>query len=99
MSLNEIWNFNGVLVSTNINTTLALKKCFAPSKKIFYVWDLEWTRPHGHDFLYNIKAFKNINLIARSDEQAEAIKNYCNIDVSGIVEDFNLQELYKVTNQ
>ena len=99
MSIDEIWSFDGLLVATSISTSLQVQKATNNSKKYFYVWDLEWTRPHGHDFLYNIEAFKNINLIARSGEQAEAIKNYCNIDVSGIVEDFNLQELYKVTNQ
>ena len=99
MGINEIWSFNGPIIATSVSTALSLLKSHSATKKYFYVWDLEWTRPHGHDFLYNIKAFKNINLIARSDEQAEAIKNYCNIDVSGIVEDFNLQELYKVTNQ
>tara|TARA_R110000824_G_scaffold9366_1_gene41885 strand:- start:1238 stop:1693 length:456 start_codon:yes stop_codon:yes gene_type:complete len=96
MSIDEIWSFNGLLIATSISTALQVKKATNNSKKYFYVWDLEWTRPHGHDFLYNIEAFKDIDLIARSEEHAKAIKNYCNRDVVGIVEDFNLQELYKV---
>ena len=100
MSIDEIWSFdNGLLVATSVSTALQVKKATNNSKKYFYVWDLEWTRNHGHDFLYNIEAFKDINLIARSEEHALAIKNYCNRDVAGIVEDFNLEELYKVANQ
>tara|TARA_R100000808_G_scaffold63_1_gene514 strand:- start:10330 stop:10791 length:462 start_codon:yes stop_codon:yes gene_type:complete len=100
MSIDEVWSFyDGLLVATSISTSLQVKKATNNSKKCFYVWDLEWTRPHGRDFLYNIEAFKDIDLIARSKEHAKAIKNYCNRDVVGIVEDFNLEQLYKVTGQ
>ena len=54
----------------------------------------------GKDFQYMVTAFNNpqVKLIARSSEHALAIKNYCNRDVSGVVEDFNIQQLYEVIN-
>ena len=44
MSMSEIWNFNGALISTDVSTSLSMNKCFAPKAKYFYVWDLEWIR-------------------------------------------------------
>ena len=104
MSLNEIWNFNGLLVSTNINTTLALNKCFAPSKKSFYVWDLEWMRPamgQNIEFERVVQAFsdESIDLVARSKDHAKAIENYSNRNVKHIVENFNIEKLMRIANE
>ena len=98
MNSSEIWNFDGVLISTTAANTLLSINAIAPAKKFFYVWDLEWTRSHGKDFDYMIKAYKNKegNLIARSDDHAKAIKNYCNRDVCGIVSNFNINQLMEI---
>ena len=57
-------------------------------------------RPHGKDFQYMVRAYNNpsVNLIARSSEHALAIKNYCNRDICGVVEDFNMKQLYEVVS-
>ena len=101
MSLSEIWNFQGHLFATTISTAMSLKKCFATEQKYFYVWDLEWTRRHGRNFESTIQAFTDttIKLIARSNEHAVAIKNNCNRDVDGIVSDFNIEKLMRITNE
>ena len=101
MSINEIWNFSGSLFATNIFTALSMQKAFAPKNKLFYVWDLEWTRAHGKDFEFVIQAFsdENTTLIARSDEHAKAIENYCNRSVSNIVSDFNIEQLVRISNE
>lgn len=98
LGVNEIWSFDGVLIATSVSTASHMIKAVNPSQKYFYVWDLEWMRPHGHDFQYNVKAFNDpsIQLIARSHDHALAIKNYCNRDVAGIVDDFNIDQLYEV---
>ena len=100
MGVNEIWSFDGTLVATSASTALHLSKATNPANKFFYVWDLEWMRPNGKDFQYMVRAYNNPNvkLIARSPEHALAIKNYCNRGVHGIVEDFNMEQLYEVTN-
>ena len=101
MSLNEIWSFSGYLFATNIATALSMQKCFAPKKKFFYVWDLEWTRPHGRDFEYSVQVFldPNTTLIARSEDHAKAIENYCNRKVKNIVNDFNIEKLVRIINE
>ena len=104
MAINEIWNFSGSLISTDINTTLSLKKCFSPRKKIFYVWDLEWMRtPRGKawEFEKTIQAFsdESIELVARSKDHAKAIENLSNRKVKHIVENFNIENLIGITNE
>lgn len=101
MSSNEIWSFEGSLFATNMFTAASLQKCFAPTKKFFYVWDLEWTRRHGKDFEFAIQTFSDpsIELIARSNDHAKAIENYCNRKVKNIVSDFNIEKLVRIINE
>tara|TARA_R100001244_G_C5155104_1_gene130262 strand:+ start:311 stop:787 length:477 start_codon:yes stop_codon:yes gene_type:complete len=98
MAINEIWNFEGVLVSTSISNTLSMLKSFSPERKIFYVWDLEWLRQHGKEFENTVKAFtdNSITLIARSKEHALAIENYCNIKIEHVMENFNIKKLIRI---
>jgi len=103
MNSSEIWEFNGTLISTCVSTTLTAQKAVNSAKRFFYVWDLEWMRRYNGrnaDYKYNIEAFtdKDTSLIARSKSHASAIKNYCNRDVCGIVEDFNIEQLMEVIN-
>ena len=100
MCINEIWNFDGAAIATSVSTALAISKTFSPRRKYFYVWDLEWCRKNGREFEYNVQAFnkQDINLIARSEDHAKAIKNYCNRDVVGVVENFNINKLMEIIN-
>ena len=101
MSTNEIWSFEGSLFATSVSTSLSVQKSFAPKNKFFYVWDLEWTREHGRVFESTIKAFSNedIELIARSEDHAKAIENYCNVKVKHIVKDCNVEQLVRISNE
>ena len=100
MCINEIWSFDGVAIATSVSTVLSISKTFSPKQKYFYVWDLEWCRSKGRDFEYVIQAFNkdDIQLIARSKDYAKAIKNYCNKDVVGVVDNFNIKQLMEIIN-
>jgi len=100
MSASEIWSFGGVAVATSVTTSLSLQKACLPIKKYFYVWDLEWSRRGGAEYEYTIQAYRdpNIKLIARSSSHAKAIKNYCNRDVCGVVDNFNIDQLIGIIN-
>ena len=100
MSVSEMWSFNGIVIATSVATALSMQKTCTPVEKYFYVWDLDWHRPNGRDFEYTIQAYNNskLNLIARSSSHAKAIKNYCNRDVCGIVDNFNIDQLIGVIN-
>ena len=98
MNSSEIWNFDGVLLSTTVSNTLTSIKAVTPKKKYFYVWDLEWNRANGKDFESSIGAYidPEISLIARGHDHAKAIENYCNKKVCGIVPNFNIKQLMDI---
>ncbi len=99
LNISEMWNFSGNLISTCVHTTASMIKAPIAATKYFYVWDLEWIR---REIQYKdaIKSFidPRIELIARSKSHAEAIKNFCNRDVIGIVEDFNIDQIKEIFN-
>ena len=94
----EMWTFDGILIATDIPTAKQISKTVGPSKKYFYVWDLYWSRPEWRDYESSILAFidPTVKLLARSEDHAKAISNYCNRDVCGIVDDFNIQQIRKL---
>ena len=100
MSVSETGSFSGTVIATSVSTALSIQKTCIPAKKYFYVWDLDWYRRGGQDFEYTIQAYNNpeLNLIARSSSHAKAIKNYCNRDVCGVVDNFNIDQLMGVIN-
>lgn len=84
---------NGVMVATDIESAkFALK---LPVKNVlFYIWDLEWLRNTG-SYIENLKVFQNINLklVARSEEHASIIKNYCNRNVEFTMSDCDVTKI------
>ena len=97
MNMTEIWGFEGVLISTSASTALTLIKSVTNSDKYFYVWDLEWLRdPDNYHALLSIYRNPDIKLIARSKTHAKAIRNFCNRDVVGIMDDFSLSDLEEI---
>jgi hypothetical protein len=79
MCINEIINFDGILVVNSIYNMSSISRSVNCAKTAFYVWDLEWLRSNNSSFLYNLKAFNAADkLISRSYDHARLIKNYSN---------------------
>ncbi len=98
MSSSEIWNFDGVLISTDISTTLSSLNSSSVRRRLFYVWDLEWTRQEGKDYDYVSKAYnhKEVELVSRSVDHSPLLENYSNKKVSGVVDDFSFKDLKEI---
>lgn len=92
----EVWTFDGILITTNINTTIMATNALSPKRRLFYVWDLEWLRPNNKDFFYNIQAYRNpkVELVARTLAHAQVIENYANRPVNAIIPDFNINYMF-----
>jgi len=93
------WDFRGILISTSIKTTRIAQTIVGPSKRLFYVWNLEW--------LYTQKSFQefsqvyqddNIDLIARSVSHAELLSKLWKTPAH-ILEDFDHEQLTKIIDQ
>lgn len=94
MNVAEIWNYDGLLITTTLKNTALAAKTTGNIHKVFYVWDLEWMRGQ-QNYLYNISLYRNQDffLFTRSQYYANLIKNYANRQVDGIMEEFTFGDL------
>lgn len=92
----EMWGYDAPVVATTLETARTLLFCPKPTKKFFYVWDLEWM--YGmFDVEDMAKVYCNpdLHLIARSESHAEIIEQ-CWKKPIDILEDFNNEELIRI---
>lgn len=87
---------NGTLIATTLETAEILLKSQTNSRKVFYVWSLEWIHNKGLDYMKNVGIMRSLELWTRSESYADVIENYCNVRPK-IAEDFNLKEIAYVT--
>lgn len=92
----EVWGFDAPVMATDIKTAYRLLKCPLPTKKYFYVWDLEWifNPPKPYQFYANIYQNDDLQLIARSKSHAD-ILNKCWQKPIDIMENFDHEKLKK----
>ena len=94
--------WSGHVFATDFQTANLLTNIKGPSKKYFYIFDLEWLRS-GVDFQTAnfILTNKELKLITRSKDHGALIKNYCNRQPDFILNDWDstqLLEIVKWTN-
>ena len=97
MEQTEIWGYEGVVIATCLDSAERLIKITGPTKKFFYVWDLEWTRKSGQRYskLKSIYQSPDIELIARSEHHADLISKYWKKPVA-IMKDFDPEVLVSI---
>lgn len=89
-------NFDGVLMSTDIYTSSIMLNSLRPSKRFFYVWDLEYMyRPFSFGELQSVYNNKKIELIARNEYRARLLARTWKAPHS-IMEEFNYERLQKL---
>jgi len=96
MHISEMWNYDGIVIATNYNCATKLLKAPGPSKKYFYIWNLEW-RVKSEDYISMSQVYcnPNLELISRSKEHQWIIKNCWNRD-SKICDNVNLNKLLEI---
>ena len=94
---NEIFDFEGVGIATNIETAQKLISVPGPKKKYFYIWDIEWTKLKAVNYnqLSNIYCNSQLELIVRSEHHAKLIKD-CFKEPCHIMEDWDIEVLRKL---
>ena len=92
--------WDGPIISTSLQTAHILQKTYGNFKHFFYLQDLEWLRYPG-DFEANCSILRKEKtvLIARSQDHADAIWNYCNIRPRYIVNNWNYKEILDIINE
>ncbi len=98
MSVAEAWGQNGPFIAVNQSTAAKMLNYPLASRKLFYVWDLEFIRPWNlaYDYYSSIYTDKDIELIARSKDHADLIRNAFNKDCIAIVDNFNIDQIIEI---
>lgn len=81
---------DSLLIATDLDSALTLSKVKNTSKKIFYVWELEFLRNKNYSYNYDI--YQSLPLYTRSQSYKEALDNYANTN-SDVLE-LNLEKLW-----
>lgn len=96
LHISEMWDYDGIVVATDLNTAQKLIHAPRPQKKYFYIWNLEWRQiPQDYISLFSVYGNKNLSLITRSEEYRWLIKNNWNRD-SKILDNCHLPTLLKI---
>ena len=97
MNISYYSHFDGVTITTSIDTANTAIKTNNNSKKFLYLWDMEWLR-NPMDFNYVNSGLSNddIAIISRSNSHSDLINNYCNKEVAGVVQDWDMEQLEKI---
>ena len=87
-------SYNGVIVSTRIEEANITLKSYCKTDRYLYLWDLDWLENPVH-FSTAMETMRDpkLKLIARSESHAEVIKNFCNREVCGIVDNWSMGQL------
>ena len=97
MNISFFSNFKGDAIATSIETANLLLKTNNSCNRYLYLWDMEWLRnPLAFETMSEIMNDERIKLIARSDSHKDLIENFCNREVIGIVDDWNVDQLQEL---
>lgn len=99
MSVSEAWGQTGPFLATNLATAAKLLHFPLASKKLFYIWDLEFLRNDNrvYDYYSPFYLDNSLELVCRSKEHKDIVENAFNRDVKHIVHNFNMDQLNAIT--
>ncbi len=96
MGQNEIFNFDGVLVATDIYSAKLALGNFNAVKKVYYLWDLDWIFASQPNYNSNAGIFLNpqFEFVVRSTDHAKIFKKVWGKRIH-VVEEFEYEQLRK----
>lgn len=89
--------YKGKAISTTLAETVTMIKTATNADMYLYLWDLEWlNKPVRYEQALDILTNKNLKIIARNESHAKVIRNFCNKDVCGIVDNWESEKLLEI---
>ena len=82
------YSYDGTIVSTSIMGAAKVSTFPAPSKKLLYMWDLDWLRVPQKDYktIYNILHEDGLDIIARNEKYKKVIEDCWNVKVKFVTD-------------
>ena len=99
MSIVDMNSFDGLIITTCIDTTLFAKHLTKDNPIIHYVWDLEWIRRGKKDYFRNIAAYRRVLLATRSNTHAMQLFKYSGIRTDIVTPNFNIEYMVNAYNR
>lgn len=100
MNVSEAWGQPGPFVATNFSTAAKILNYPLATKRLFYVWDLEFLRGGAYR-MYDLYAptylNKNLELVCRSEEHRNMVENAFNREVKHIIPNFNMNDFLDIS--
>lgn len=98
MNLSEAYNYKGIVIATDLNSASRIQEFPGPSKKFYYVWDLEYLRLPQRNYEELCGVYKKLPLIVRSKQHEHFIGKIWGGNVVGVCENANVNELWSIVN-
>lgn len=95
LSVAFLAEYSGNIVVTTLREAETVLKTSSNTEKYLYLWEMEWLNGAiSHSDACEV--MKNFKIIARSESHARVIKNFSNLHVVGIVDDWNIEQLSNI---
>lgn len=91
MNITEAFSYNGVCLATDFDTAEKLLRFPGPSRKFFYVWNLDWFKDEAGNLSYGnlARVYRGLPLIARNESDRTTLESSWNVQVFDVIEGFN----------
>ena len=96
MDVQEVWAFPHSVIATSVETAKILLECPLPTKKFFYMWDLDWLYKNG-DFQEYRQIYRELTPIVRCEEHAQVIRKCWLQQSVKVIEDFNHEQIIELS--
>jgi hypothetical protein len=88
---------DGVLISTNLLNAGQILSAYTSSRKILYLWDLDWMhKPYNYEWIYDVLSNDGLEIIVRSESHRIAVLNLCGKEPLGILQNLKLEQLWNL---
>jgi hypothetical protein len=95
-NVSDLSHFNdGLIIATSLTSADIAIKSMNSSRKVFYIHDMAWINTR-YDFMKTHSILSEIDIITRTQLQADILKRVFNIDVMANVPIFNLEEIHGI---
>lgn len=100
MPIYEAWSFPGPVIATNFSTASKLIKMPGPSRKFYYVVDLEWVgRGQPFEQYQAVYGNPNLTLIARGETHKKILENCWNRKVPFVCPTFSIDKMMELLRE
>ena len=94
MHIADCWGYEGALIATDRDTANLLRHVPSPQRRVFFVYDPEWTRPPFFPYEVNraIYGDPSLEIVVRGLDHARLLRDAFNREVK-VVGEFDLGEI------